>query len=90
MLVHLNQKYIAKSLNLNSVGSTQFSLNPASEIKCNYFRMDIFAGTPFNKLFKFKTLGKSSNFWDPVFNNYDDIPSKLAQIYPNTSSIIQT
>jgi hypothetical protein len=22
------------------------------------------------------------------FNNYDDIPSKLAQIYPNTSSII--
>jgi hypothetical protein len=52
--------------------------------------MDIFAGTPFNKLFKFKTLEKSSNFWDPVFNNYDDIPSKLAQIYPNTSSIIQT
>jgi hypothetical protein len=47
------------------------------------------AGTPFNKLFKFKTFGKSSNFWDPVFNNYDDIPSKLAQIYPNTSSIIQ-
>jgi hypothetical protein len=43
--------------------------------------MDIFAGTPFNKLFKFKTLEKSSNFWDPVFNNYDDIPSKLAQIY---------
>jgi hypothetical protein len=53
--------------------------------------MDIFAGTPFNKLFKFKTLEKrGSNFWDPVFNNYDDIPSKLAQIYPNTSSIIST
>jgi hypothetical protein len=32
MLVHL-KKNIAKSLNLNSVGSTQFSLNPASEIK---------------------------------------------------------
>jgi hypothetical protein len=30
----------------------------------------------------------SKYFWDPVFNNYDDIPSKLAQIYPNTSSII--
>jgi hypothetical protein len=33
MLVHLNQKNIAKPLNLNSVESTQFSLNPASEIK---------------------------------------------------------
>jgi hypothetical protein len=30
--------------------------------------------TPFNKLFKFKTL----EVGDPVFNNYDDIPSKLA------------
>jgi hypothetical protein len=41
---------------LNSVD--QLSLNPASEIKNATFRMVIFAGTPFNKLFKFKTLGK--------------------------------
>jgi hypothetical protein len=63
MLVHLNKKYIAKSLNLNSVGSTQFSLNPASEIKnATISEWSYFRRTPFNKLFKFKTFGKSSNF----------------------------
>jgi hypothetical protein len=48
------------------------------------------AGTPFNKLFKFKTLEKEVVIFGTQFNNYDDIPSKLAQIYPNTSSIIST
>jgi hypothetical protein len=51
-------------------------LNPASEIKkCNYFRMEYLPG-PFNKLFKFKNI-REEVFWDPVFNNYDDIPSIL-------------
>jgi hypothetical protein len=42
--------------------------------------MVIFAGTPFNKLFKFKTLGKEVIF-GTQYSIIDDIPSKLAQIY---------
>jgi hypothetical protein len=37
-------------------------LNPASEIKNGTISEWIFAGTPFNKLFKFKTLEKEVIF----------------------------
>jgi hypothetical protein len=63
-------------------------LNPASEIKNATISEWSYLGRHLTSYLNSKQE-RSSNFWDPVFNNYDDIPSKLAQIYQNTSSIIQ-
>lgn len=81
------KKYLAQALNLNNETLNKTIQNTSSfvsEIE-NTNEWAYLPGRNFTNYLNSNLLQKKgSHFWNPIFNNYDDIPSKLAQVYPKT------